>query len=108
MVLTGGNPTRLWSVATGRPIGRPFPSSTSGQKAIFAPDGRTILRAVFGREVGVWPVPAPVAGDPERVGLWAQTITGMALDEHDVANMLDETAWRKGEQRLQLLGGPPD
>jgi hypothetical protein len=74
--------------------------------AHFTRDSRRIFTIRSAREVGLWPVPEPLPGAVEQVRLWAETITGMRLDEHGGAAVLDEDAWHKREQQLREVRGP--
>ncbi len=47
-------------------------------------------------------------GDPERILLWTQVITGLELDDFGATRVLDAATWEKRRQRLQELGGPPE
>jgi hypothetical protein len=62
------------------------------------------------REAGtrLWHALRPIEGDPERILLWAQVITGLELDEYGGTRGLDAAAWEQRRQRLQELGGPPE
>ena len=55
----------------------------------------------------IWKFPQSRRGDPERIMLWPQVITGLEVDELTAVRVLDPT-WRQRRQRLQELGGPPD
>ena len=47
-------------------------------------------------------------GDPERIMLWAQVMTGLEVDELTAVRVLDAATWQQRHQRLQELGGPPE
>ena len=53
------------------------------------------------------PVPQPLQGDPERIEVWVQVITGMELDAGGAVRVLDAEEWHPRKQRLEELGGPP-
>ena len=55
----------------------------------------------------LWQVPQPMRGDPERIKLWAQVITGLEVDELTAVHVLDAATWQQRRQRLEKLGGPP-
>ena len=55
----------------------------------------------------LWPVPAPAAGTPDQVALWAEVLTGLALDANDVTHMLGAADWHTRHGRLRELGGTP-
>jgi eukaryotic-like serine/threonine-protein kinase len=70
-----------------------------------SPDGRRLLTA--DRETRLWRVAVPMAGDVERLALWAQVLTGRELDAGGGVRDLDERTWSERRERLDRLGGPP-
>jgi hypothetical protein len=48
------------------------------------------------------PVPKPVKGMPERIGVWVEVITGMILDDAGVVHQLDAAGW---QERPAMPGG---
>ncbi len=72
----------------------------------FSPDGKTVLTGSFDWTARLWPAPTPLPGDPERILLWAQVITGMEA-EHGALRVLDARTWEECRRRLDKLGGPP-
>lgn len=75
----------------------------------FSPDGKTLPTSglVVNRCVRLWPVPAPVAGDAERLALWTQVLTGMELSGAGVVSTLSAEQWQERRERLEKLGGAP-
>src|SRR5262249_40299751 len=55
----------------------------------------------------LWPVPRPIKGDPQRITLWAEVLSGVELDDHGSGRVLDAATWRERKQELETLGGPP-
>jgi WD40 repeat protein len=109
-VLTKGRDDyRLWDLDTGMVIGKPLPFTDSNTQwhPIFSPDGAAVLVHESHDTLSLRRVPTPVRGDPERIKLWAQVLTGMELDADGATHVLDDAAWRQRKQRLQELGGPP-
>ena len=49
-------------------------------------------------------MPQPVAGDPDLVQLWTQTITGQELDAGKSISVLEPAAWR--ERRARVMASP--
>jgi WD40 repeat protein len=98
---------RLWDTATGKPIGQPLRQQREVRAVAFSPDGRSLLTGSFDGTCRLWEVPAPVAGDTERVRLWVQVLTGVELDRDGLFRTLDAARWQRQRQRLRELGGPP-
>ena len=71
-------------------------------------DGKTALTGSRDRTARIWKIPQPLRGDPQRILLWAQVITGLEADERGDIRMLDAATWQQRRQRLQDLGGPPE
>jgi hypothetical protein len=53
-------------------------------------------------------IPNELPGDPARLALWCEAITGMELDANDSVRVLDASTWIARRRELQNLGGPPD
>jgi hypothetical protein len=109
-VLTGDmyGTVRLWEAATGQPIGQPLRHQAPVIAVAFSPDGKAALTGSNDRTARLWKVPRPIQGDPERILLWVQVLTGQDLDEHGSVLELDANTWEQRRQRLQALGGPPE
>ena len=105
-VLTGSrdNTTRLWDVATGKPIGPPIPHPGSVVRVAFGLDGTTILTATEDEMARQWQVPTAMPGTAEHLELWAQVVTGMELEADGGVRILDAVEWQKWQQKL-LSGG---
>jgi WD40 repeat protein len=113
-VLTGSEDgtARLWDAATGKLLGPPLLHDHAINFVCFGPDGQSVLTC--GRQHGRqqplrrWEVViAPLAGEVERLRLWAEVITGSELDRDGVEGRLNHDTWAARRQRLQELGGPP-
>jgi WD40 repeat protein len=107
---------RLWATATGKPLGPPlrladrfrWPGGSSVQAlAAFSPDGKVVLTGDQDKLSRLWSVPAPIPGEPERITVWAQVITGLELDQYEEISVLDADTWQQRRQHLEALGGPP-
>jgi WD40 repeat protein len=97
---------RVWDIATGRPIGPPLVFGNWAVTVAVHPNGRAVLVGSCDGTAHLREVPHAVEGSAERVRLWAELSTGMALQE-DGYRVLDAAAWRAMRQRLEDLGGPP-
>jgi WD40 repeat protein len=97
---------RVWEVATGKQVGSAMQHAEYIGKVSFRPDGKTIMTQDK-RAVQLWKVPRPVRGEPDRIALWTQVITGLELDEHGNGRVLDAAEWQKRREQLEKLGGAP-
>jgi WD40 repeat protein len=98
---------RLWDAATGKPLGAPLRQNARISALGFSPDGKTVVTGSPEEGVDVWIVPAPLAGDVERIRLWIEVNTGLELDAGGAVEELDGRTWHERWQRLQDLGGAP-
>jgi len=111
IVLTGcqDHGARLWEAATGKLLGPPIWRGGSVFGVAF--DGDSVLSwtaiANFVDASMRLNLPLGVKGDPERIELWAQVLTGLELDEGGFARALDTDTWQQRRKRLAELGGPP-
>jgi WD40 repeat protein len=71
---------RIWDVATGKQVGPALAHSYPLHRVAVRPDGRMLA---FSGPNGtrLWDVPAPVAGSPREVSLWAEQLTGLHMDD---------------------------
>jgi WD40 repeat protein len=98
---------RLWSAGDGTPIGPALVHPGPGRVVGFSPDGRDVLTGADDKITRTWRAPAPIAGDPRRINLWVELITGMEVDEFYEIRLLDAETWQERRQLLSGLGGPP-
>jgi WD40 repeat protein/serine/threonine protein kinase len=118
---------RLWDAGTGLPIGPPLahphtvgavhlvagrlePSGAhvrAVSAVVFSRDGRRLVTACSDGKARAWRVPAPVAGDVERIVCWVHVATELEFDEGDAIRRLDPLAVWELRRRLQELGGAP-
>jgi WD40 repeat protein len=102
LAATEGLTAQLWDVGTGKALGPAFPcdsgSPTDLTTAAFRPDVKALLTATLQR-AHLWAVPAPLAGEPERLRLWVEVCTGLELDASGAVVELDAAAWRQRRER---------
>ena len=110
---------RLWSVSQGETIGSYFRLQSEFDGSIhdprtefdrlkYSPDGRTILIRPSESRPRLWRIPAAISGDPQRIRLWTQVVTGMEIRERtSTVEFLDARTWRERGRQLEALGGPP-
>jgi hypothetical protein len=72
------------------------------------PDGNTVVTGSFDKTARLWRVPHTIQGDPERVLLWTQVITGTELDEYGQVRELNANTWQERRWQLKKLGGLPE
>jgi WD40 repeat protein len=96
---TADGTIQLWDVRTCKPIGPAWRHQRTVFASAFSPDGK---KAATGDQlaVRVWEVPAPLTATPEQIELWAQVLTGLELDEHNVVRALDAASWQDRRRRL--------
>jgi tetratricopeptide (TPR) repeat protein len=57
----------------------------------------------------LFPVPADLPDELERLAAWIEVITGLRLDKQQgLIQVLDNAAWLARREQLMQLGGPPD
>jgi WD40 repeat protein/tetratricopeptide (TPR) repeat protein len=96
---------RLWNVATARPLGPPMVQRSRIVAVTFTHDGSGLLTTTADGSTRSWPVPSPMGGDPDRIALRLQVLTGMRMAAgHDVEKLTAE-AWDDRCHRLTSLEG---
>jgi WD40 repeat protein len=74
----------------------------------FSPDGQLVVTRSGYRTARLWQVTqAGLDGDPRRITLWVQVITGLEVGDNGVVRALEAEAWHERRRLLQELGGPP-
>ena len=99
-----GNEVRLWDAATGTQIGPPAPHDRPVRAALFEDGGRCFLTLSDDGAGRRWPMPQPIAGDPDLVRRWTQTVTGQELDAGRSVVVLEPAVWR--ERRARVMASP--
>jgi tetratricopeptide (TPR) repeat protein len=98
------NEVRLWDAATATQIGPPALHDRRVGAVLFDGGRRSFLTMSDDGAARRWPMPQPIAGDPDLVRLWTQTITGQELDAGKSVSVLETSDWR--ERRARVLASP--
>jgi WD40 repeat protein len=96
----------FWDAQTARPLGDAGAPVDFIFAEAFDPKGRTVATATSDG-VRLWEAPQRIEGDPERLRLWIEVVTGLELDAGQWAVEADAKTWQQRYRRLQKLGGPP-
>jgi hypothetical protein len=72
-----------------------------------SPKEKKVVTGSEDKTARLWQIPEPAVGDPERITLWVQVITGLELDDNGAVHRLDADTWKQRRQQLRGLGGPP-
>jgi Flp pilus assembly protein TadD len=91
---------RLWDAASCSPLGPPLLHHVGVLDLQFTPDGASLVTLTATARLHTWPLPKPVADDPERMELWLQAAGGIGLENNAIV-LLDAEAWRRCRARLQ-------
>jgi hypothetical protein len=97
----------FWDSRMARPLGVPVETGDYIFGEAFDPKGRTVATATGNHGVRLWEAPQRIEGNPERLRLWVEVITGLELDVGHGPVGLDAKTWEQRYRRLQELGGPP-
>ena len=95
---------RVWNATLGRPVGPALLHKSGIVAAAFG--GNDTVRLAGSLTLWEWRVPRAVAGEVERLQLWAEVISGKELDVGGGVQSLEAVAWSERSRRLQQLGGP--
>jgi Flp pilus assembly protein TadD len=113
LVLTGSddNTARLWQVATCQAIGPPLRHQGPVTSVAFSPNGRQVLTGSQDNTARLWERPRPVAGSPQQVHKWVNSLTGLEMDDAGGVSCLDSSTWLRGQKELAsdlIAGGTGD
>jgi WD40 repeat protein/tRNA A-37 threonylcarbamoyl transferase component Bud32 len=98
---------RLWGADTGLPIGPHLNHRGAVHGLAFSPDRRRLATACSDGIARCWRVPAPVAGDVERIDCWVRVVTQLEFDDGDAVRPIDQMTLWELRRRLHELGGAP-
>jgi serine/threonine protein kinase/WD40 repeat protein/tetratricopeptide (TPR) repeat protein len=97
---------RLWDTATRLPLGPPLLHYSGVVAVQFSPSGRTLTSITETGVTTTWPLPGPVADDPDGVERQLEVMGGVGLRGDEVVP-LDPAAWQEKKRQLASHGGPP-
>jgi len=98
---------RFWDADSGQQLGQTLWHRGGVMAVAFSPDGRRL--ATVNQEGTVYQWHAPVGaleGSPERIRLWAEEFTGLALNEQGAVHELSTAEAAERRRRVEELGGP--
>jgi WD40 repeat protein/serine/threonine protein kinase len=95
----------LWETATGKAIG-PRVSGFPWSGVVWSRDEQKLVVANRLGTAHVWNI-SPVEGEPARIILWAQVVTGKEIDDQGLVCDLDFETRRQRRRELDHMGGPP-
>jgi WD40 repeat protein/serine/threonine protein kinase len=98
---------RLWGADTGLPIGPPLDHRGAVNGLAFSSDRRRLATACSDGMARCWRVPAPIAGDAERIDCWVRVVTQLEFDDGDAIRPIDQMTLWELRRRLHELGGAP-
>jgi WD40 repeat protein len=101
------NTARLWSTVDGTPIGPPLTHQGYVVNLAFSPDGKLLATASWDSKARIWQMPHSLDGDPRRIMLWAQVISGLELEDNGKVRILEAQTWKERWRFLEDIGGPP-
>jgi hypothetical protein len=104
---------QIWDAHSGKPASAMWRTpvrkgaATNLRRASCVSGSNLLLLAGLVQQPQVWQLPEALAGSPERIRVWIETLTGTELDAGGAVEDLDAKAWKERYERLQKLGGPP-
>lgn len=98
---------RLWDAGSCFPLGPPLLHRAELLDLRFTPDGGSLVTLTATGRTHTWPLPRPVADDPERMGLWIRSRGGIGLENGSVV-LLDPETWRAARDRFRGRWPEPD
>jgi WD40 repeat protein len=100
--------SRLWDVATRKPLGPMINHQGAVLAAAFDRTGRRVVLVTDeDRAIRACRVPSQLEGEPARLTLWVEVVTGMELGPDDGPLVLEAGAWHERRRRLEVMGGAP-
>ncbi|MCI0464392.1 MAG: hypothetical protein L0Z62_46250, partial [Gemmataceae bacterium] len=96
---------QLWDRATCKRLGPPVLHGSRIQKVAFRPSSRSFVTAGRDGPPRIWPVPAPVEGDPQWLALRLAVRTGMELMAGQAVTALRPKDWAEHRRQLEESEG---
>ena len=98
---------RVWDVDSSTQIGPAYRQDSAACMVAFVGHERLRVGSARGT-VRTWKIETePLGGDVERIRVWLEAVTGLALDEDALVESLDADEWKRRNRQLAELGGPP-
>jgi WD domain, G-beta repeat len=109
LIATGdwGRQARLWDAASGTRVGPVLREPAPVHALPFSPDGRTLAVGARDGTLTLWPITAALPGDPERIRVRLEWLTGQELDETGLGHDLSPGQRGRRREQLRRLGGAP-
>jgi WD40 repeat protein/serine/threonine protein kinase len=110
VLLTGSRTgrARFWDRQSGEPLGPELRHADGVTTLAYRPDGRLVATGDGGYTTRLWTVPAPpLAGNPEHIRAWLETLTGFELSERGAPRPLSLERLRTLRNRLRQAGWTP-
>jgi hypothetical protein len=93
--------SRLWDIATAKPLGPPILHPGALLAAAFNPDASGVLVVTEDKSVLTHPLRGAPDVDDQRIGLWIKVATCMELDARGGAVLLEPETWASYRRQLQ-------
>jgi hypothetical protein len=107
LATAAGKSVRLWDATTRQQVGTPLEQGDDVLSLAFSADAKSLLVGDRAGAVRLMMVPAPVAGDVQRLKLWAEVTARAKLDAAGKVQPVTDVELLELRKKLQALGGPP-
>jgi eukaryotic-like serine/threonine-protein kinase len=96
---------RLWDVATAKPLGPPMVQRSTIVAVTFNQPGRALLATAADGTTRSWPLPLPILGNTDQIGLRLEVLTGLRMNSGQDVEKLASPDWDERCRRLTDLEG---
>jgi hypothetical protein len=93
--------SRLWDIATAKPLGPPIRHQDFLLAAALLPDASQLLSLTDDKALLSHPFRGGLNVDDGRIGLWIKVATCMELDAQGAAVLLEPETWESYRRQLQ-------